>query len=226
MGAVVKDSLTNAWIPNVSDVDTGDTLTCSIVSVPAHGTVFVLANCSIGGYTPAPGFKGSDSFAYRVTDSAEAFDEATVTVTVVELLPTPTPTPPGAGVFNPATSATLSTLTPGAAVDIDTEFCLGTGPAHPTCPSPTTGDVNFSDVINFIPNEFGVVLDADVPDGAILARLNAQPTFGLLGSHCGNLLPVGFTMFEATTDTSNIIAAGPIGHYSITNAPPRPSASA
>jgi len=113
--------------------------------------------------------------------------------------------------FNPVASATLSTLTPGEPVDIDTELCLGTGPAHVSCPSPTTGDVNFSGIATFIPSEFGVALDADVPDGAILARLSAQPTLGLIGSHCGILLPVSFTMFEATTNTSNIITPLPIG---------------
>jgi hypothetical protein len=113
--------------------------------------------------------------------------------------------------FNPVASATLSTLTPGATVDIATELCLGTGSSHVSCPSPTTGDVNFSGIVTFVPNEFGVALDADVPDGAILARLSAQPTLGLIGSHCGVLLPVSFTMFDATTDTSNIITPLPIG---------------
>ncbi len=114
--------------------------------------------------------------------------------------------------FNPVVSATLSTLTPGQPVDIDTELCLGTGPAHPSgCVSPTTGDVNFSGIATFVPNEFGVALDADVPDGAIVARLTALPTLGLIGLHCGVVLTVGFTMFEATTDTSNIITSLPIG---------------
>ena len=74
--------------------------------------------------------------------------------------------------FNPATRAALSTLTPGAPVDIDTEFCLGTGPTHVSCPSPTTGDVNLSGIAIFTPSEFGVALDADVPDGAIVARFH------------------------------------------------------
>ncbi len=114
MGEVLKDSLAGAWTPDVSDVDTGDTLTCSIVTQPAHGTVFVPATCSIGGYTPDAGFLGTDSFTYRVTDSAEAFDEATVTVEVVLVLSTPTPTPtPTAVAGATATPTAAAAVLPG-----------------------------------------------------------------------------------------------------------------
>jgi len=111
MGEVLMDSLAGAWTPDVSDPDPGDTLTCSIVTQPAHGTVFVPATCSIGGYTPDDGFTGSDSFTYRVTDSAEAFDEATVTVEVVLVLSTPTPTPT-------PTAVAAATATPTAAAAV------------------------------------------------------------------------------------------------------------
>jgi hypothetical protein len=106
MGEVLEDSDANAWLPNVSDVDTGDTLTCSIATQPTHGTVFVPANCSNGGYTPDTGFLGTDSFTYRVTDSSEESADATVTVEVVLVLSTPTPTP------IPTAAAATATPTP------------------------------------------------------------------------------------------------------------------
>ncbi|MEA2449487.1 MAG: large repetitive protein [Thermoleophilaceae bacterium] len=58
-----------SWTPSVSDPNSGDALTCAIVASPAHGTATVAADCSGGGYTPAPGYFGPDSFTYRATDS-------------------------------------------------------------------------------------------------------------------------------------------------------------
>lgn len=72
--------------------DTGldDTpVTVTITSDPANGTIGALesctppaANCSVP-YTPDPGFAGTDTFRYTVTDSTpDVSNEATVTVTV------------------------------------------------------------------------------------------------------------------------------------------------
>jgi hypothetical protein len=68
-----------SWTPSVSDPDGGAGLTCSIVSQPAHGSASVASNCSSGGYTPAAGYSGSDSFTYKVSDPAGA-DSAPATV--------------------------------------------------------------------------------------------------------------------------------------------------
>lgn len=66
-----------------NDTDAGAPSTLSLVvdgfSTPAHGTVAVSGNQAR--YTPNPGYVGSDSFSYKVTDSA-AVASANVTITV------------------------------------------------------------------------------------------------------------------------------------------------
>ncbi|WP_367873148.1 Ig-like domain-containing protein [Luteolibacter sp. Populi] len=63
-----------------SDVD-GNSLTYSVVTNPAHGSLSGSgANLS---YTPATGYTGSDSFTYRVNDGTVNSSSATVSITVV-----------------------------------------------------------------------------------------------------------------------------------------------
>ena len=67
-----------------------DPTSVTMVQPPQNGAVV----CSLGTctYTPAPGFSGSDSFDYRVCDTAGACSTATVTVAVPAVSP-----PPGGG---------------------------------------------------------------------------------------------------------------------------------
>lgn len=65
---------------NDSDID-GDTLTVSLASNPSSGSAIVNSNGTIT-YTPNTGFKGSDSFTYRVNDGKGGTDTATVSITV------------------------------------------------------------------------------------------------------------------------------------------------
>ena len=65
---------------NDSEPD-GDPVTYSLVSNPVHGSVSFNSDGTYT-YTPAPDFNGSDSFNYRITDNAGAFDVATVNITV------------------------------------------------------------------------------------------------------------------------------------------------
>jgi VCBS repeat-containing protein len=58
-----------------------DTLTATIVTQPANGTVSINSNGSFT-YTPRSGFTGSDSFTYRANDSAASSNAAVVTITV------------------------------------------------------------------------------------------------------------------------------------------------
>ncbi len=51
---------------------------------PSHGTVHLFGDGSFQ-YTPEPGFVGTDSFTYSVTDEIVASDPATVTITVTEV---------------------------------------------------------------------------------------------------------------------------------------------
>ncbi|PST25377.1 hypothetical protein C7U60_05675, partial [Mesorhizobium plurifarium] len=71
-GETEKDRPLTGNLPSATDVD-GDPLTYGIGSQPDHGTVEIEPDGTFT-YTPAPGFVGSDSFTYTVSDG-------TVTVT-------------------------------------------------------------------------------------------------------------------------------------------------
>ena len=69
---------------------TGSSLTYTITSSPAHGTL----SGSDGSrtYTPAPDFNGTDSFTYTVSNSSGTSNTAKVTISVLEVNDTPTAT--------------------------------------------------------------------------------------------------------------------------------------
>ena len=83
MGTVLANSSNNAWTPSVSDVDAGDTLTCTITVQPSNGSAAVASDCLSGTYTPDANFTGSDPFTYEVSDGT-ANDTGSVSVTVSE----------------------------------------------------------------------------------------------------------------------------------------------
>jgi uncharacterized repeat protein (TIGR01451 family) len=68
---------------NDSDID-GDILTVNSVTQGTHGSV--TNNGSDVTYTPDPGFNGTDSFTYTISDGNGGTDTATVTVTVTKTL--------------------------------------------------------------------------------------------------------------------------------------------
>ena len=68
-------------LANDSDPD-DDSLSATIVTAPAHGTVTLAADGSFE-YVPEQGFEGVDSFTYRASDGVFESTEATVSLTVV-----------------------------------------------------------------------------------------------------------------------------------------------
>jgi VCBS repeat-containing protein len=75
-------------LANDSDSD-GDTLTASLLSGPAHGTLTLNADGSFV-YTPNAHYSGVDSFTYRVTDGEGGSKSATVNLTVTAVADAPT----------------------------------------------------------------------------------------------------------------------------------------
>lgn len=71
-------------LANDTDPD-GDPLTVTQVTDPPNGTAVSNADGTVD-YTPDPGFLGTDSFDYTVSDGTDT-DTATVTVQVTELIP-------------------------------------------------------------------------------------------------------------------------------------------
>jgi len=73
-------TLTNNVLTNDSDVD-GDSLTASVVSNPAHGTLTLESDGSFT-YKPNENYYGTDSFSYTVSDGTATSAPAVVTITV------------------------------------------------------------------------------------------------------------------------------------------------
>jgi len=72
-------------LENDSDPDAGDTITASLVSGPASGTLSLSPDGSFT-YTPASNFTGTATFRYRASDGANASSsDATVTIEVRDL---------------------------------------------------------------------------------------------------------------------------------------------
>jgi uncharacterized repeat protein (TIGR01451 family) len=76
---------------NDSDPD-GDQLTFTGTTTPTSGSVVCDVLACV--YTPAAGFRGTDSFSYSVSDGRGASETAVVTVTVTPPPPPPPPDPP------------------------------------------------------------------------------------------------------------------------------------
>jgi VCBS repeat-containing protein len=73
----------DAWsgvLANDGDAE-GDTLTASLVTGPAHGTLTLNSDGSFD-YTPGSGFSGTDTFSYEAFDGNSHSTAATVTLTV------------------------------------------------------------------------------------------------------------------------------------------------
>jgi hypothetical protein len=90
--AVTEDSSAIGGNLSAADLD-GDSLTYSIVTLPAKGTL-TLADSAAGAYsyTPASNENGSDSFTFKVSDGAVDSDIATVEVTINEVNDAPVAT--------------------------------------------------------------------------------------------------------------------------------------
>src|SRR3954469_22098157 len=121
-----------SWTPSASDPDPGDSLTCSIVSQPAHGTAAVSPDCSGGTYTPSSGYNGSDSFAYRATDN-HGVDSNVATVNASIGAPNHAPTAANRTVTTDAGVAGSWTPSASDPDSGDTVTCsIGSSPAHGT----------------------------------------------------------------------------------------------
>lgn len=103
--------------------------------------------------------------------------------------------------FNPTLVATIDDPTPGVHSDVTYDFQI-----H-------APDANFSDIVSFLPPEFDIAANADVPVGAVAGELRADATFGLLNSACVTSLPVEMTLYEASTNFDDIWSGAPDSGY-------------
>ncbi|ROS51377.1 S-layer family protein [Frigoribacterium sp. PhB24] len=93
--------------PGVLGNDLGTGLGAAIVTGPQHGTA-TIAPDGVFDYTPTPGFSGTDTVTYQVTDAAGGTSTATVTITVTPVaVDDAATTPNGTTVTTPASAGLL-----------------------------------------------------------------------------------------------------------------------
>ena len=95
--------------------------------------------------------------------------------------------------FRPNLEITVTDAAPGASSDLSFEFGL------------SEGDVIFAGVVVFVPGAWGIVDGNDVPVGAEVGVIRAEPTLGLIGSACNQVLPVEFKMRNASLDKTDTV---------------------
>jgi hypothetical protein len=74
------------FLTNDTDAD-GDTLTATLIVDPADNGVLAAFPDGSFTYTPDPGFVGTDTFVYRLSDGFGGTDQATVTIDIVNVTP-------------------------------------------------------------------------------------------------------------------------------------------
>src|SRR6185295_19751280 len=100
------------------DVDTGTTLTATLVSNASNGTV-TLAPAGGFTYTPNTNFNGTDTFTYTASDGTAASNVATVTITVTGVNDAPL-------AVNDAAATSEDTAVSGNVLTNDTDVDAGT----------------------------------------------------------------------------------------------------
>ena len=78
-------------VGNDTDIDANDTLSLSTINYTGTGQASIVNNQI--SYTPAPGFNGTETINYTISDSANSNASATLTITVNAPAPAPAPTP-------------------------------------------------------------------------------------------------------------------------------------
>ncbi len=136
-----------------SDQD-GNTLTFSVVTAPAHGSVSV-TNASTGAfrYTPTSNYSGSDSFTFRASDGQAQSNTATESITITAVNHAPVAS---AG----SLSTTVNTAATGTMQGSDQDgnaltFSVVTAPAHGSVSvtNASTGAFRYTPTSNYSGND-------------------------------------------------------------------------
>ena len=156
-----------------TDAD-GDTLTLTLVSTPAHGT---LTGTMPGfTYTPAANFFGSDSFQFQVDDGHEGISTATISITV-----TPVNDPPVAvddsALTDEDTSVNIPVLRNDSDVDGDTLTVTGvTQGTHGSVTLNLDGTLNYTPNANFNGTDSFTYTVSDGPGATATATVTVTVT--------------------------------------------------
>jgi outer membrane protein OmpA-like peptidoglycan-associated protein len=139
------DVLANdTWLP-----DPPETLTITAVTQPANGTVSFTATGVT--FTPTPGFRGTTTFTYTISDPDGATDTATVTCTVGSPNNPPTANNDSYNVVEDNSGTNLFVLANDSIAPDTGEQLTITGVTQPSGGTVTftTGNVRFTPTLNF-----------------------------------------------------------------------------
>jgi VCBS repeat-containing protein len=148
-----EDTALVVGTPGVLGNDTdgdGDTLTVSLVTGPAHGTLALNGNGSFT-YTPTAQYNGADSFTYKVSDGYGGTDTATATIAVAAVNDIPVA---GNDAYSTDEDVPLVVAAPGVlANDSDVETAsltavLVTGPTKGTLTLDSDGSFTYTPNVN------------------------------------------------------------------------------
>jgi VCBS repeat-containing protein len=137
-------------LSNDTDLD-GDSLTATLASGPAHGTLTLTAN---GGftYTPVSNYFGADAFTYQANDGQTNSGAATVTLTITNVNHAPVAVNDSYGLYK---NGWLVVSGPGVLsndTDLDGDTFTATlvsGPAHGTLSLNANGGFSYTPVSNY-----------------------------------------------------------------------------
>jgi hypothetical protein len=102
-----------------------------------------------------------------------------------------------ASTYAPTLAVNISDPTPSANSNINVDFELD---------SPAVLEASH---VSFLPPDFGVADDAAVPDGARVGSIALTATESMNNGPCGSSPFLGYDLFDATTDTGNILSNSP-----------------
>ena len=136
-------------LTNDTDVDAGTTLTATLGTSPANGTVTLAANGAFT-YTPNANFNGTDAFTYTASDGTAVSNIATVTITVGAVNDAPIAVDDAATTAE-ETAVSGNVLTNDTDVDTGTTLTamLGASPAHGTLTLAANGAFTYTPSTNF-----------------------------------------------------------------------------
>jgi hypothetical protein len=98
-----------------------------------------------------------------------------------------------AGTFNPESETTVDNPVAGAHSGFKIRFNV------------PQGDVQFGAAISFIPPEWEITPDEEIPLGTVVGRVDAVATLGIINFQCDSQLPVQFIMLKASTDITDTV---------------------
>ncbi len=179
----------------------GDTLTYTLVSAPANGTLSgTLPDVS---YTPQAGFTGADSFTFKVNDGDLDSNTATVTITVTETTTNTVPLAYAQAVTTEKNMALDITVT---AIDSDGDtltYTLVSAPANGTL-SGTLPDVSYTPQASFTGADSFTfkVNDGNLDSNTVTVTITVVETTTNGASNPGNGITIDGRIDEWSTLTS------------------------